>query len=101
MDHGFTAKQSSWILTRLEDGVGGGNLVSLEQLRAAVLPVLQVTLTLQGCYACNRSVAASARSKWIAPHERAYAWRLRVIVCSHNRVRVCVCAPLLGTNFAE
>ena len=50
MHHGFTAKQSSWILTSLEEGLGGRQLVSLLQLRNAVLPVLQVTLILPRRY---------------------------------------------------
>lgn len=43
MHHGFTAKQSSWILTRLEAGLGEEKFVSFLQLRNAVLPVLQVS----------------------------------------------------------
>jgi hypothetical protein len=42
MDYGFTGKQTNLILTRLHCGEeGGGNRVSFEQLRAAVVPVLQ------------------------------------------------------------
>ena len=63
MHHGFTAKQSSWILTSLEEGLGGGKLVSFLQLRNAVLPVLQVTLILPRRYAS--SFAARARYKRI------------------------------------
>jgi hypothetical protein len=74
MHHGFTAKQSSWILTSLEEGLGGGTLVSLLQLRNAVLPVLQVTLILPRRYVS--SVAARTRYN-------------RIESCLRSGVRAC------------
>ena len=95
MDHGFTAKQSNWILTRLEQGVGGGNLVSLEQFRAAVLPVLQVTLTMPGCYARDLPLPAVQDPNGVhSMSERMCG------VCMYVCVRTSACERV-GTNFAE
>ena len=48
MDHGFTPKQCNWILKTLEEDerLAGSSAVTFEVLRDAMIPILQVSLSL-------------------------------------------------------
>ena len=61
LDHGFTAKQSSWILTRLEDEQEIGRcMISLERLRTVLIPILQECEVLIESHLTKAPHAASA-----------------------------------------